>query len=973
MNRQSLWLPFIFLLAVTTAMAQADRATVTGRVHDPSGAIVPGAKITLRYSATGQSRSVVSNDAGVFLITGLPIGHVSIDVQKAGFRRVHTDTDLNVGQTVTLNIPLRLAGGHETVEVEAQPDQIENSASTGATFENSQIQTLPTNGRDWASLMTLTPGALNIGSGIGSTVRFMAHGGDDNNYRIDGVDATSVRNQLESKSRMVISEDAIAEFRVNSQLYSAETGGANGGQVDIVTKSGTNRFHGGLFEYLRNNAVDSRSPFDKALPPFRMNQFGATLGGPISKNETFFFLSYEGLIQRQGLTQIAFVPSDAFRAAAAPAVKPLIDFYPEGQTPTPNPDVLQWTGVIEATHDEHVGMVRLDHRFSDKLTSYFRFSKNSTNIFIPDKAMPYGTRKLDAPTSGVFDFLYLVSPRTTNEFRLGANYAQPFNRTPNGAEAAIKIPNLSTIPGGNRRLAIGITQSLTDNWTTLRGAHTLKAGVEMRRVQLIVHDYNLSDGKASFASLADFQNDNLNTLAGSGELPTKQMRKMQYFGYVQDDWKVRPNFTANMGLRYEFYNAFHEIHNRDIPFDLQTCGGYCPAGSAFAFPPTKNFGPRLSFAWSPFKRTVIRAGGGIFYGDAQLGDQYNPANNDASRYTLSAATTPGLAYPFDPFINPNASIAAAPRSMPRNHANETSQQWSFSIQHALNRHMNFQVAYDGQQNYHVFSRTYVNVINPATGQRPLPNLDQIDVRGEDGVASFHSLISTFQMDNLHGLLLRVNYMFEHAINDGSSGGGGSDGAPQNVACRSCEKGNSSYDARHVFSADFVYTIPFARKHWYGGWLWSGIFTAHTGLPINVTVSRKATDMLDGNALSAQRPNLVPGVPLYLNYGTTGLWLNSAAFSVPAPGTWGNLGRNVLRAPGLFQIDSSLSKSVRLHENLSLELGVQAFNVLNHPQLGAPAANISSSSNFGRITSPINTSPVGAGTPRQFQFFGRLTF
>lgn len=973
MNKRFLLLPFFFLLAVTTAMAQADSATVTGTVHDPSGAVVPGARITLHYSATGQSRSAVSNKAGIFLMTSLPIGHVSIDVNKAGFRQVQMATDLNVGQTDTLNIPLRVLSTHQTVEVDASPDSVENSASTGATFENAQINALPTNGRDWASLMTLTPGALNIGSGIGSTVRFMAHGGDDNNYRIDGMDATSVRNQLESKSRMVISEDAIAEFRVNSQLYSAETGGSNGGQVDIVTKSGTNQFHGGVFEYLRNSAVDSRSPFDKALPPFRMNQFGATLGGPISKNRTFFFLSYEGLIQRQGLTQIGFVPSDAFRAAAAPAVKPLIALYPEGQKPTQNPDVLQWTGVTEATHDEHVGMVRLDHRFSDKLTSYFRFNKNSTNIFIPDKALPYGTRKLDSPTSGVFDFLYLISPRTTNDLRLGANYAQPFNRTPTGAEAAISIPNLSTIPGGNRRLAIGITQSLTDNWTTLRGAHTLEAGIDIRRVQLIVHDWNLSDGKASFASLADFQNDNLNTLAGSGELPTKQMRKMQYFGFVQDEWKIRPNFTANMGLRYEFYNAFHEIHHRDIPFDIQSCGGYCPVGSDFAFPPTTNFAPRLSFAWSPTNRTVIRAGAGIYYGDAQLGDQYNPANNDASRYTLSAATTPGLAYPFSPFINPNASVAAAPRSMPRHHANETSQQWTFSIQHALSRRVNFQVSYDGQQNYHVFSRTYVNVINPATGQRPLPNLDQIDVRGEEGVASFHSLISTLQMENSHGLLLRVNYMYEHAINDGSSGGGGSDGAPQNVACRSCEKGNSSYDARHVFSADFVYAVPFGRNRWYGDWQWSGIFTGHTGLPLNVTVSRKATDMPDGNALSAQRPNLVPGVPLYLNYGTTGLWLNPAAFSVPAQGTWGNLGRNVLRAPGLFQIDTSLSKNVRLHENLSLKLGVEAFNVLNHPQLGAPKANISSSSNFGRITSPINTSPVGAGTPRQFQFFGRLSF
>ena len=707
-----------------------------------------------------------------------------------------------------------------------------------------------------------------------------------------------------------------------------------------------------------------------------MNQFGGAVGGAIVKDRTFFFLSYEGLVQRQGKTLIADVPTDAFRAAAVPAVKPLMDLYPEGQTPTNVANVMLWTGVAPSTQDEHVGMARLDHRFSDKLSGYFRFNKNSTDILTPDKAMPYPTRNLDAPTSGVFDFLYLASARTTNEVRLGANYAEPLHSIPSGAEAAISIPSLSTIPGGNRRIGFGITQSLVDQWSTLRGAHTLKAGVEIRRVQLIVHDFNLSDGTASFASLSDFQNDRLNTVAGSGELPTKQMRKMEYFGYVQDEWKIKPNLTANIGLRYEFFNAFSEIHHRDIPFDMQTCGGYCQPGSDFAFPPTTNFAPRLSLAWSPAAlkdRTVIRVGGGIFYGDAQLGDQYSPANNDASRYTLSLATTPNLSFPFDAFINPNAALAAAPRSMPRNHANETSQQWGLSVQQALTNKITFQVGYNGQQNYHVFSRTYVNVINPLTGQAPIPSLNQIDVRGEDGVSSFHGLVSTLQVNEWHGLLLRFNYMLSHAFNDGSSGGGGSDGAPQNVACRSCEKGNSSYDATNVFTANFAYAIPFGAKHWYGGWTWSGISTARTGLPLNVSVTRKATDVPDGNVLSTERPNLVPGVPLYLDYGASGLWLNAAAFAVPAKGTWGNLGRNVVRAPGLFQIDTALTKRVAIREQTGMEFGVEAFNILNHPQLGAPGVNISSASNFGRITSPINTSPVGAGTPRQIQFVARFFF
>ncbi len=963
------------------AFSQVDRAAVTGRVGDPSGAIVPEAVITVTYATTGLARSVTSNGSGTFLIAGLPVGHVVIDVAKDGFRTLRTETDLSVGETKTLDMGLEVSSVDSSVQVVAEAELIKNTASYGATLGNGQLEQLPINGRNWQNLMTMIPGAIDTGAGNGASVRFFGHGGDDNNFHIDGVDATTVRNQADSKSRVMISKDAIAEFRVNSALYSAESGGGNGGQVDIVTKSGTNQLHGSLFEYLRNSAFDARSPFDGAtLPAFRMNQFGATAGGTVVKDKTFFFLSYEGLIQRQGKTQTGFVPSDAFRAKASPALAAILAVYPKGQTATRTTDVLQWNGVGSSAQDEHAGTMRIDHRFTDRFTSYFRFSKNDTNAFSPNAALPVGTGNLDAPTSGLFDFLYLISPRTTNELRVGANYSEPLNSatTATGINIAVAVPSLSTIPADTKRLAIGISQSLIDQWTTFRGAHTIKAGVEVRRMQLLIHDWaNAQAGTLTFASLADFQSNKLTTAEVSGELPTKQMRKMQYFGYVQDEWKMSPALTANIGLRYELFNVFSEIHHRDIPFDIQSCGGYCPAGSAFGFPDRNNFAPRVSLAWAPQKmhdRTVIRVGAGTYYGDAQMGDAYSPANNDTQRFTLSQATTPGLAYPIDNLLNPNVALATAPRSMPRDKRNQLSQQWGASIQQALGKSMSLQVGYNGQETYHVFTRTYVNVINPLTGKRQLPALDQIDVRGGDGVSSFEGLVSTFQINNWKGLLVRTNYMFSHALNDGSSGGGGADGnGPQNVACRSCEKGNSSYDARHVLTTNFSYQVPFGRKHWYGGLQWSGIASARTGLPLNLSVTRKATDVLDGNTLSTQRPDLVPGVPLYLDYGTAGLWLNAAAFTAPKPGTWGNLGRNVLRAPGLFQIDTAVSKKTRFNERLGLELGVEIFNLMNHPQRAAPAANISSTSNFGRITAPVNTSPTGAGTPRQVQFLARFSF
>ena len=549
--------------------------------------------------------------------------------------------------------------------------------------------------------------------------------------------------------------------------------------------------------------------------------------------------------------------------------------------------------------------------------------------------------------------------------------------TTGGTNIAISVPSFSTLPAETFRVAIGHTQSLVDQWATFRGAHTVKAGIELRHVQLLIHDGpNAQAGTLTYASLGDFQINKLNTAEYSAELPTKEMQKLQYFGYVQDEWRMKPTLSANLGLRYQYYGVFEEIHGRAIPFDINACGGYCAPGSTFSYPDRNNVAPRVSFAWAPSRlhdRTVIGFGAGLYYGDAQLGDQYNPANNDTQRFTLSQATTPGLAYPIDALLNPGLALATAPRSMPLDKQNEESLQWGLSLQHALANRVSLVVGYNGQRNRHVFSRTYVNVINPATGKRPLPSLDQIDVRGEDGNSSFQGLTTTVRLGSWRGLSATANYMLSHATDDGSSGGGGA-APPQNVACRACEFGDSSVDARHVFTSYFAYDIPFRRDNaLLGGWQWTGIATARTGLPINVTVTRRASDMPDGNTLSSQRPDLVPGVPLYLDYATTGRWLNSAAFAVPAPGTWGNLPRNAVRAPGLFQVDTALTKRIPLSGRTGLEAGIQVFNVLNRPQLAMPAANISSTANFGRITSLVNSAPVGVGTPRQMQLMIRMSF
>jgi hypothetical protein len=286
--------------------------------------------------------------------------------------------------------------------------------------------------------------------------------------------------------------------------------------------------------------------------------------------------------------------------------------------------------------------------------------------------------------------------------------------------------------------------------------------------------------------------------------------------------------------------------------------------------------------------------------------------------------------------------------------------------------MNAQVGYMGSENYHLYLTTYDNLLNPLTGQRPLPAFDMVGALFYNGVSSYHGLVTQLQRTTRSGLFLKVNYTWSHALNDDSVGGAGS-ATPQNAACLSCEKGNSSLDVRHNLNASVNYPLPFGRSRWWGGWEMSGVSTLRTGVPLTVTVSRKATDLPDGNS-NNQRPDLVPGVSLIPPNGQSiDHWINPAAFATPAKGIWGNAGRNVVPGPGLDQVDAALAKKMKINERTNLIFRAEVFNVFNHPELGSPNLNFSSSATFGRITSLSNSTPIGTGTCRSIQLALRLAF
>ncbi len=519
-------------------------------------------------------------------------------------------------------------------------------------------------------------------------------------------------------------------------------------------------------------------------------------------------------------------------------------------------------------------------------------------------------------------------------------------------------------------------------WVTAR--NTVKFGGEVRRIQL--NQGNTASGTVAYSSLANFTANSVNTATYAAELPVNGLRKTQFFGYIQDEYKALPNLTLNLGLRYQFFHQFHEVNGKAGPFDFNTCGlqGFCAPGASFGPLNPYDFDPRIGIAWSPSglgPNTVIRAGFGIYHGDGQLDDQNLPIANEVQRYSLSSKTIPNLSFPIDPFLATTPGIVS-PREMDRLRPGMYVIEWGASVQHAFGKGWTGSLGHAGSRVNHLLTISYVNLIDPITGLRPYPNFGQVEYRGNLNASTFYALQASLQRSFTRGLLFSLHYMWSHEIDNGSLGGGEAD-FPQIVSCMTCNWASGDYDARHVFNANAVYYLPFGPGQKYpsqpgilrtifGAWNLSGIFTARSGLPVNILIDRPSTATPDGNTAN-QRPDLVPGVPIYPVGGSTVTgWISPAAFATPAPGTRGDTPRNFLRGPGIWQTDLALQKQIQLSEQFMLQFRAEAFNIFNRTQYGLPQNDVSAST-FGQILTTVNTGPTGTGTPRQMQFMLRPSF
>ncbi len=1140
----------VLLLCAATAFAQVDRAELEGTITDSSGGVIVGATVKIVAVETQLSQEQQTNSKGYYRFPGLAVGNYTVTASGSGFKNKQVeDVVLRVGQTRTLDVQLVVGAVNEQIEVKATlapADRVSASAST--VIDTTQIANLPNNGRDWSSFTLLAPFAQDDGGGDQRTIRFAGRARDDNNFSIDGVDAGGIQEQAQkSQTRLQISQDAIEEYRVNSALYDAEYGTQSGGQIDVETKSGTNDWHGTAFGYIRNSVFDARNFNDynvagqPSIPPFRLGQYGLTFGGPIIKNKTFFFISYEGLRQFQSITSQFAVPSGfccanptsptdptmgtpltvPFQQAVlsqSPQMCGIMQAYPWrasvgsingcsprftypdsaftylGQgDPTTNPnynaDADTLTAPQPTTVHEDTWLVRIDHQFNEKTTLYGRAQRDISLVDGPNGGALPGDKLqvINHPANYLLALQHTFTPTLFNEIKGYINRAPFHNPQSSILTYAVNTPNFVGLNDNTADIEIGSTFGFVDNLTWVRGRNAFKMGMEYRRVRL--NQGQTADNVLSFSSDPDVVDANLTGgIQFIAPWCCHGLRRNFVMPYFQDEWKVTPTLTLTAGLRWDYYGVAHEATNRTTVFDLNVFHGVClgsgstnvapspgpintapcPKNPALYNPNYRNFDPRVALAWAPSAlhgKTVFRAGFGIYHGAAQNDDLNAGLESDTYRVTVKPPvggvnagqlplepayqqTVPDLSN-IPAGTNPTKvgnQFRALQREGRRDLYSET---WGFTVEHELPSNFTASAQYLGSRGVRLFSRGAVNLctepvtLNIVDGDCvrtldayfPAGNpFASTDYKSDVGSSTYNALGLSIERRFSKGLEFQGRYTWSHSINDGSVGGGESNG-PENVNCLACDKGPSVFDVRNNVAANLVYELPFGPGKSFlnssgvlakivGGWEMSSVGLWHTGHPLTVAMDLTSNPIQfgpflgsnptyllpDGNDQTTQRPDLIPGVPLLLAHPTPLTpaspgtpMINAAAFAPPPTDANGNFTRygdapnGVFRALNSWQIDLALTKQTKLSERVAMEFAVQAFNIFNHVQLADPGdltlyynppaapgqvGTLSPKSDFGIISTFVNfninndnaASPnTGTGLPRQLQFMLRFKF
>jgi outer membrane receptor protein involved in Fe transport len=1002
------------LLALSTFVAaQAATASISGIVVDETGAVVRDAVITVVNVATGVERTATAAAQGTFAVPLLVPGIYRVTAQHDGFTpSLLPAVALNVGDVVAVKMLLKIARIGETVTVTAEPPRVSMSAAVGTVIDRQFAANLPLNGRSFQSLISMTPGVVLTPASSNSPGQFSVNGqrSDANYFMVDGVSA-NVGVQptaglgpsgagavpglsAQGGTNSLVSVDALQEFRIETSTYAAEFGRAPGAQISIVTRSGTNQPHGSVFEYFRHDALDSPDYFVERQhlpkPRERQHDFGGTFGGPIQRNRTFAFISYERLRLEQPRSVITEVPSLPSRLAAQDSVKPLLAAFPLPNGPETARGLAQFSAsyadpaTLDATSvriDRALGTFSMFGRYNyaasagaSRLGSFGAASANTIG---------WVKNRLQTLTTGL---TWIATPNVSQELRVNWSRNRGTNFQTIDAFGGAMVPpavmlhpafvpaastyrvNLSTpnvfFDEGPNSSNIQRQLNIVNAVLLAKGRHQLKLGIDYRRL-LPVYRPTAYVQAYTFNGVAGVLSGTASVLTAASSTSNRNSRASNFSAFAQDTWTPSSRWTLTYGLRWEV-NPAPQLSDSDESLTLATADpasiALAPAGTPMYRTTFDNLGPRIGAAYrltdSPGREMVLRGGWGVFFDLSSPAVMNNlsqtfPFTAQRSFSSVSFPADPGILTP--PTIAPGAPadflVAADPRlKLPYTY------QWNMTVEQAMGAHSSVSLSYVGAIGRRLLSQE--RILNPT------PQFQVVTVGTNHGHSVYKALQVKFTRRLTSGLQSLLSYTLAQSKDNVSN-----DTVPVLPFFRADPNedwGPSAFDVRHTFSGGITYALPAppASSLWQPlgrGWAIDAVFVARSALPVNVVTG--ATAFAVTNAL---RPDRVAGVPLYVDDASVpgGRRINAAAFALPPsdangdPLRQGTLGRNALRGFGMNQVDLAVRRQIEL-DRWNLQLRLEAFNVFNHASFAQPT-NALSSGVFGQPTRTLASGLGGGG-------------
>jgi hypothetical protein len=941
--------------------AQVTGATLSGTITDASGAVLPGAQVIIANLSTEVTRKSLTQSDGFYSAPNLPPGSYEVTVSAQGFATVtRKGITLNVGGNQILDIQLKVGPATEQVEVDQRAPILQLASAEITTVVDSQtVRELPLNGRSWTDLAALQPGVVRLESsfnaasgfdrglkGFGTQLSISGGRPVQNNYRLDGLTVNDYANGGPSNVLGgALGVDAIQEFSVITSNYTAQYGRTSGGVVNAVTKSGTNGFHGSAYEFIRNSALDARNYFDynaagnPVRPPFRRNQFGGSLSGPISKGHTFIFGDYEGIRQSKGIATQAIVPSVAARAgnlamgqvSVDPAAAKYLNLYPLPNVSAGGGDTGIYSFTGQQVLTENFFTTRIDEVVSEKNSLSGTYIYDDTPYSAPDQMNVTLKGHHIRRQSGVLEETHLFSPTLLNSFHIGVSRVVASINSNRGPIAALStdkslaaipgdnaarvfIPNLTTFPGGVAET--GVLESYTsvqgyDDAILTRGAHNLKFGVALENIRSNVLG-GRGTGDWAFADLAHFLiNQPLSFQASkTNTVVPRDVRSTIFGAYLQDNWRIRKTLTVDLGLRYEMATVPQEVNGRYVTLLNLTDAQAQVGGQLFHNPTFRNFEPRVGFAWDPRadSKTVVHGAFGMFdvlplpYVMALVESQAGPFNQVASVRTGLDGTFYGGGYSL---LSPtNNSNSAFVEQHPRRNYVMT---WNLNVQRQLTDNLGVIIGYVGSRGLHhqfkvddsdmtlptLTSAGYVFPYskNPTIALPTLnPNFGDIRSLWWNGSSSYNALQLGVTKRMSKGILFQGSYTWSKSI-DNSSSGAGSDSYANALSSlhwydQRLNKSVSDFNAPRVLALSTVWEVPTRQgsakisQKILGGWQLGGIFTAQDGQPFTALVGGDPLGQNSSDPFAFPNRLTSPGCNSLVNPGNITQYIKVQCFSMP---------------------------------------------------------------------------------------------